>query len=635
MRLKLVLPLALLVATTAPVMAQAMPSDDVIALDNWKMHFGDNSAWAAPSLDDSDWATSERPSRELGKIVYQGVRWYRATVEIPDSFLGRDLGIGIGPLEEVYEVFVEGVSVGRFGQWEPHPESPFNRNMCFRVPAGLISETKVHVAIRRWNGGSNTGLFTFYTSGISRFHHPIEIGPYSMMENRTELYSASGIVKNLPSNLSLLASLLAGCIAFVLYSAQRQRIEYLLLGIFCAGGTVASFAGSILAANDHVMRRSMGPVLVLIGTAVVQAASILFLAQVCPRFRRWLQLGAILAFVTVSTAGYALATGDVAADHFFWTVTFWPPLFTTLLAAFELFQQKILGSLAIALALLLRQLSELWGTVFSFWLHANDLRFMPLGPFVFDMRNIAQVAMITVILLVLYQRYRGEQTRAMGLEQDMASARRMQEQLLGGNVRQAPGFAIEAVYRPAKEVGGDFYRTVPLKDGSLLVVVGDVSGKGLDAAMLVAAVLGSLANETERSPGSLLEYLNHAVLGRTGGGFITACCARFYPEGHVVFANAGQVSPYIGGREIAVEPGLPLGITAEAAYSETEYDAHGRTVTFLSDGVVEAQDLSGELLGFERMAALTVKPAAEIADAAQSWGQEDDITVLTVRRALV
>ena len=76
----------------------------------------------------------------------------------------------------------------------------------------------------------------------------------------------------------------------------------------------------------------------------------------------------------------------------------------------------------------------------------------------------------------------------------------MQEQLLGGNVSRVAGFDLEAVYRPAKEVGGDFYRTVSLEDGSLLVIVGDVSGKGLDAAMLVAAVLGSLANEVEQTP---------------------------------------------------------------------------------------------------------------------------------------
>jgi serine phosphatase RsbU (regulator of sigma subunit) len=181
-------------------------------------------------------------------------------------------------------------------------------------------------------------------------------------------------------------------------------------------------------------------------------------------------------------------------------------------------------------------------------------------------------------------------------------------------------------------VGGDFYRIVPLKDGSLQVVVGDVSGKGLDASMLVAAVLGSLANELERGPASLLKYLNQAVIGKTAGGFITACCTRIFPDGRMVVANAGHISPYMGSKELPVEPGLPLGVSPDAIYTESVFATGGATVTLLSDGVLEAQNPQGELLGFERMAALTGRPAAEIADAAQLWGQGDDITVLTLTR---
>ena len=147
--------------------------------------------------------------------------------------------------------------------------------------------------------------------------------------------------------------------------------------------------------------------------------------------------------------------------------------------------------------------------------------------------------------------------------------------------------------------------------------------------MLVAVVLGSLANETHRSPASLLAYLNNAVMGRTAGGFITACCARFYLDGRVVLANAGQISPYIDGRELQLDNGLPLGISPDAVYSESEIYADG-PVTFVSDGVVEAIDHKGELLGFDRTAALSSQSAAEIADAAQRWGQKDDITVLKI-----
>ena len=94
-------------------------------------------------------------------------------------------------------------------------------------------------------------------------------------------------------------------------------------------------------------------------------------------------------------------------------------------------------------------------------------------------------------------------------------------------------------------------------------------------------------------------------------------------------ANAGHIAPYLDGREIELENGLPLGIAAQSTYTETEIQTTAR-ITLLSDGVVEARNAKGELLGFDRMAALTAKPAAEIADTAQRWGQEDDITVLSV-----
>jgi hypothetical protein len=346
-----------------------------------------------------------------------------------------------------------------------------------------------------------------------------------------------------------------------------------------------------------------------------------------------LEIGTTLCLLSYFAASFAFATQATYTTGAFWTFASLLPTLFYLLAALGLLMQREAGSIAIGIALLLEQLAGAWVNSFHAFFGVSDLRFMPLGPVAVDIRAVFQALFVFVTWIVLYLRYRQEQLRQVALEQDMASARRMQEQLLGGSAPRVPGFDLAAVYLPAKEVGGDFYRTVPLQDGSLLVIVGDVSGKGLDASMLVAAVLGSLANEVERSPGSLLEYLNHAVTGRTGGGFITACCARFYPDGKIVIANAGHISPYLNGCELELENGLPLGISALASYSETEINTSS-IITFMSDGVVEARDSRGILLGFERMAALTSKTAAEIAEAAQRWGQEDDITVLTVERLI-
>mgnify|MGYP002783792020 FL=1 len=118
--------------------------------------------------------------------------------------------------------------------------------------------------------------------------------------------------------------------------------------------------------------------------------------------------------------------------------------------------------------------------------------------------------------------------------------------------------------------------------------------------------------------------------GQTGGGFVTVLCARFAADGSVTVANAGHLAPYVDGREAAVDSGLPRGVALEAAYAETALN--GTAFTFVTDGVVEAANAQGELFGFHRTAELSRQPAKEIAEAARAWGQNDDITVVTVRR---
>ena len=169
--------------------------------------------------------------------------------------------------------------------------------------------------------------------------------------------------------------------------------------------------------------------------------------------------------------------------------------------------------------------------------------------------------------------------------------------------------------------------------GSLLVVVGDVSGKGLDAAMLVATIVGAVRNEDSRELAVVLARLNRLLTSPSRGGFVTCCCALFSLDGSVQISNAGHISPYIEGREIETVPSPPLGIVDGVEYETTIIPAGSGTMTFLSDGVLEATDTHGEMLGFERLAALTVKPAREIANEAERWGQEDDITVVKVAYA--
>ena len=220
---------------------------------------------------------------------------------------------------------------------------------------------------------------------------------------------------------------------------------------------------------------------------------------------------------------------------------------------------------------------------------------------------------------------------------ELKAAQEVQTVLVAAEERGAPGYAVASVYRPASEVGGDFFQVIPLEGDGTLIVAGDVSGKGLRAAMAVSLIVGAVRTlaEQDASPAAVLAGLNRRLIGRIQGGFATCCAVRIDPTGHATMANAGHCQPYLEGREVALPAGLPLGLVEGMTYDEIALAiAHGQKLTLVSDGVVEARNHHGELYGFERLSQLMGdRPTAEhVADTAIDFGQDDDITVLTVTR---
>jgi hypothetical protein len=214
---------------------------------------------------------------------------------------------------------------------------------------------------------------------------------------------------------------------------------------------------------------------------------------------------------------------------------------------------------------------------------------------------------------------------------ELHAASTVQQLLLQSASRPTPGFQVESVYLPASEVGGDFFFVSSAPDGSLIAIVGDVSGKGLTAAMRVAMILGALRRETSHDPGEVLFGLNNALIAQGQLGFTTACCIRISLSGEYILSNAGHIAPYLSGREIETPSALPLGLMLDQTYDVTRGRLNsGERLVLLSDGVPEARSQTGELYGFERLSSLTRMSGQEIAEAAQLFGQEDDITVLTL-----
>ena len=252
---------------------------------------------------------------------------------------------------------------------------------------------------------------------------------------------------------------------------------------------------------------------------------------------------------------------------------------------------------------------------------------IPLG-------QIATFFSLGIITVLMLRRFLHSQREREQWKQEMEQARQVQSLLIPSTTPSTPGYAVESVYLPATRVGGDFFQIRPGEDGSLLIVVGDVSGKGLKAAMTVSAIVGALRGCTLQGPAEMLAYLNRILHGQIGG-FVTCCAAAISKDGKLTLANAGHPSPYRNGEELAVPGGLPLGIVAEGSYAETTYQlAPADRLTFVSDGVVEATNEKRELFGFARTQQISNQSATTIAETAQKFGQEDDITVVSVVRAM-
>ncbi len=214
---------------------------------------------------------------------------------------------------------------------------------------------------------------------------------------------------------------------------------------------------------------------------------------------------------------------------------------------------------------------------------------------------------------------------------ELQAASSVQQLLLNRASRTTPGFDVQWSYVPASEVGGDLFFIQPAPDSSLIALIGDVSGKGLTAAMRVAMILGALNRETSSEPDEILAALNNALIAQGELGFTTACCIRISPSGEFVLANGGHISPFISGLEFETEPSLPLGMVPDQTYAARRGTLrHGERIVFVSDGVPEARAANGQLFGLDRLPQLSLLTAREIAQAAQDFGQEDDITVLTI-----
>jgi serine phosphatase RsbU (regulator of sigma subunit) len=253
------------------------------------------------------------------------------------------------------------------------------------------------------------------------------------------------------------------------------------------------------------------------------------------------------------------------------------------------------------------------------------------------------------------QRLEQERIERELIEQELGLARSIQQAALPKEVPTLEGWQISPFYQPAREVGGDFYDFYPLSDGRLGVVVGDATGKGVPAALVMSTTCGMLqavsqALDSSSSPGEVLERVNETLLARIPANmFVTCFYAILDPKrGSLTYANAGHDLPYLHRNGDAGElraRGMQLGLMPGMRYEEKETTLQaGDAALFYSDGLVEAHDPEGQMFSFPRLRGLIADHGKErslgeflleelYSFVGEGWEQEDDITLLTLRRS--
>lgn len=630
----IVLPLLLGAIAAAQSVDASLLGGSVDLGPKWLFHAGDHSSWSRPDLNDRDWQTvSTTVGAPAGSEAPAGYSWYRLHIHIPPQHPA--LSMLVDETGNPYEVFVNGTRVGSFGSFPPHVKRFRNLPSRFHIPPEAAAGDSLVIAIKTWTRADDWG-------GL-RGLGPVRIGSdddiSSAFHSEQRHIMAFGVPDMCVRFLSI--ALAAGLLS--LYRWNREFKEYLWIAAYFFVMT----AWTILL--DY---RSIAPVgldvsqfldvgLLDVGYVLLLQFAFAFLKRGMPRWLRWYQISIVFQPVLIY-AFHGFLSGSVTDL----IVLLWSLPFAFLLPGIVFWHylkgQQEAGLLAIPLFLI--NLNDMMRSgawlLFETGLRRSSTPVAPIfiGPvriYIGQIEGLLFVLSIGAILLYRFHRTTQEKAR---VQSELEAARSMQDVMVPKRLHEAAGFAIESAYIPAQEVGGDFFQLYPAPDRSLLVVVGDVSGKGVKAAMLVSMILGVLRRSIEntRSPSVLLSDLNRCMMGQTDGKFATCCCVLLEHDGRVRAANAGHLSPYCDGVEIELPGGIPLGLCEDPQYDEV--DLHlppGKRWLFISDGVVEARNKTGELYGFERTRSISVLTVGQVAATAQQFGQEDDITVLGVERRMV
>jgi hypothetical protein len=625
----------------------------------WKFHKGDNLEWAQPGFNDAGWAAMDLTPlpgsydpflgssgfvpgwTELGAAGYSGYAWYRLNVNVGTAEAGAvkpNLEIKMpSDVDDAYQVYVNGHMVGALGQFTKRGVTSYLTLPRAFALGNSAQSGLMTIAIRVWMDPA-TPLTNPDTGGL---HGPPMLGQSKPIDAMLRLDWEAVNHSQLSRFVEFSVLLLAITVALVLFWFDRREKAFLWLAITCAAisaqtllGLIGSYTTWIPATVDLLLSDAvLSPALIALwvvfwghwfrlgrmarlnkmvwGMALLLTIDIAMLRA--PLFGRvipvqailWLMPTMILLKLLLGGLLLWVAWEGMRKDH----AGAWLALPAVGLVAFSVYQQEML-------------------------VLKVPLSFFPFGYSV-TTNQIAVVVSLNIITLLLMRRFVKSLHLREQWEAEIDQARQIQQLLIPEAIPTIPGFVLESEYRPAQQVGGDFFQIVPDGLGGVLIVVGDVAGKGLQAGMQVAMIVGTIRTivETSFEPQFVLEALNRRLCNHRNNAVATCVALHISSDGKTNIANAGHLAPYLNGKELAMTGNLPLGLSEFVRFEQISVGLKPRDrLLVITDGVIEAKNEKKELFGFNRARSISHLPAAFIVKAAEIFGQDDDITVLSIAR---
>lgn len=618
----------------------------------WQFHLGDNPAWAQPGIDDAtgqngwEQIVVDKPWGVQGHFGYTGFAWYRRHLTVaPAQGVKADFRLFLPLVDGACEIYWNGRIIGRIGKLPPDPSWPAALGTgSFALPgagAGVL-------AIRVWKAplaSSDAG------NGGGLVGEPL-VGSPEAIAGHKAIREAAMFRANLYSDVLNLIRLLIACAALIAWLRQRRETVYLWFAIFAANPSIWALLfrpGTMFP--YEIASGIMQPLFALFNIALWYLLIHLLELGVRRKLTAWINWIAIVylavnamdGVLVLFQAQWAAHPGFPIADAALTGFGIVGDIIPLVLVAVGVRKKLNPARWAVALTAFVSNMlivliaAGQQGQRFTHrTLNFLDPAFGFHGVYI-DAEHLVDTALILSILYAVYRDSRERAARQRDLEEEMRSAQELQRVLIPEEPPAVPGFTLTSAYRPAREVGGDFFQIMPQAGGSTLIVLGDMSGKGLRAAMAVSWIVGAARALAEDYPGpaELLTQLNRRLCGRLQGGFATCVAVRLDAEGVCRVASAGHPAPYVNDREVALPGALPLGIDAATEYEEIPVRLGvGDHLALYSDGLLEARSAAGELFSFAGLENLFASgpDAARASEAAVEFGQEDDVTVLTLER---